>query len=65
MKWTKKYPQKTGFYWWRNKDFFDIHTVVFYDAETNLATVVGGDVSRRPEEIEGEWIGPIPEPEKE
>lgn len=63
MKWTKEKPRKTGFYWWRDKEFSPMATIIAADVENRESIIVGSAKVIDFTKAGGEWAGPIPEPE--
>lgn len=57
MKWTKERPEVDGWYW-----FFDVADPEIVEVKDNhVYWTRSGDCSL--DELDGEWSGPIPEPE--
>jgi len=68
MRWTTERPTKPGWYWWRaNAESFESPHLI-----DRVGDIHGGDVlycatcdDDHMEERDGQWAGPIPEPEEE
>lgn len=66
MKWTKEKPTKPGWYWFRSETEYGTCTTVLEIRNVQGGLVVVETIAIYPlEEFrEGEWAGPIPEPEE-
>lgn len=71
LRWSKEPPTMPGWYWWkegRNEESMIVHVfiVAHISGEKFLCAQFAGegDIVHRIDKIDGEWAGPISEPEE-
>ena len=67
LKWTKEKPTIAGFYWWRLEEgcYQHIRKVVYVGYTKRwIVSMYNSDVFENLDDNDGEWAGPIPEPEE-
>lgn len=69
MKWSKSPPTEPGLYWWRTPEDSEIFGVDAVWIQQRFGTLICNSFDGNPCDIseltDGDWAGPIPQPEEE